>query len=1012
VKRRVKPLRTIRLGVESLEDRMLLSVAPTAGFDPTPLEQELLEHLNRMRLDPQGELYALFTSLDPLVAQDPEANLSIDRFRDPTSQEILTDWASLSPVAPLAWNESLHAAALEHSALMIDLDSQSHQLPGEPTLGNRVEAAGYEGWSRVGENIYAYANSPFHAHSAFAIDWGVPDRGHRQNMMDPGFQDVGVGILVDFNSGTDAGPLVVTQDFGYRSGQSESFLLGAVYDDADQDGWYDAGEGLGGVTVEIQGTEGPVTTLSMTAGSYQMRVPDGVYTLRAYGGPLASPIEITDVVVAGENVKVDFLGSSQPNQPPSVDLNGPGAPGTGYSASFSAGAGSVPIVGPGLTVHDSDSQKLVSATATIVNLLDPGAELLLVDAGSTGIAAYYDPLSGVLSLTGSESREDYQQVLGTLRYDNTAFEPVTAARSVTVTVNDGFVSSVPAVATVNFSPDLSIDALVLTEGDYGQSNLVFTVSLSHGYEQPVEVDYAVGGGTAQPGIDYQLQGGRIRFEPGQTGTTINATILGDTAVEEDETFYVTLSNPSNARIANAQAQGLIVDDDSSVELAPIELARLTQLDPSNGRILYQVQASQQGLLTFDASFQGPEDALRMILYDGSRSEQPLAVAISEAGSGRIDWQADAGAVYFLSLSGSTQSVDLALANLVTQDGPAVSVRGTDGDDHFELDASEGLRITIDGVDYQFEAATVETVTFDAGEGSDTVVLRDSEHDDTLVAGPGWLTFSGGNLSVEAAGFETLYAYAGAGGTDTASLYDSPANDKFKAYPDYAKLYGGGSYSRVKYFDSVHAYATDEGVDKAFFYDSPQPDKFKATPVYAKMYNGAYQNRAKFFEMATAYGTPGGGDAARLFDSPGDDHALATPEKAWIGGGQVPFEITARCFGDVTFYASEGGHDVAELYDDVGDDVFRGLSHKSELFDAATEGDAHRLLFRQFEEVRAYAANGGVDTARLYRPAGSGLIEVGEGWTRLSETGFSIEVVGFEVVEQEVSLVDTILLLGE
>ena len=986
---------------------MLLSVAPTAGFDPTPLEQELLEHLNRMRLDPQGELSALFTSLDPLVARDPEADLSIRRFRDPTSQEVQADWASLSPVAPLAWNESLQAAALEHSALMIDFDTQSHQVPGEQSLGSRVEDAGYEGWNRVGENIYAYANSPFHTHSAFAIDWGVPDRGHRLNMMDPSFQDVGIGILIDFTSSTEVGPLVVTQDFGYRGGQSDPYLLGVVYDDADQDGWYDAGEGLGGVTVEIEAADGPVTTVSMTAGSYQARIPDGVYTMRAYGGQLSSPIEITDVVVDGQNVKVDFFGSSQPNQPPTVDLNGPSGSGTGYTASFSEGAGPVPIVGAGLTVTDSDSQKLVSATAAIVNLLDPGAELLIVDTGSTGISAYFDPFTGVLSLTGSESRESYEQVLATLQYNNGAFDPVTVARSVAVTVNDGFNSSGPAVATVNYTPDLSIDALVLGEGDYGQSGLVFTVSLSHAFDQPVEVDYVAGGGTAQAGIDYQLSGGRLRLDPGQTSATITAAVLGDTAVEGDETFYVTLSNPSNARIAGSQAQGLIVDDDLSVELAPIELARITDLDPSAGRILYQVEASQQGLLTFDASFEGPQDALRMTLYDEFRSEQPLAVAIPGVGSGRIDWQADAGAIYFLSLAGSAQSVDLSLVNLVSQDGPAVSVRGTDGDDHFELDAAEGVRITIDGVRYDFDTAAVQTVTFEAGEGDDTVVLRDSEHDDTLVAGPGFATFTGGNLSVQASGFETLYAYAKAGGTDTASLYDSPANDKFKAYPDYAKLYGGGSYYRVKYFDYVHAYATDEGLDKAFFYDSPQPDKFKATPTYAKMYNGAYQNRAKFFDSAIAYATSGD-DLARLFDSAGDDQAIGMPEKVRIRGDQVPLDVTARNFADVIVYSTEGGHDVAELYDGIGDDVFRGLPHKSELFDAATDGEAHRLVFRQFEQVRAYATNGGFETAKLYHPPFGGLFEEGEGWAKLSGAGFSIEVVGFELVRQYFSLDDPIV----
>ena len=91
----------------------------------------------------------------------------------------------------------------------------------------------------------------------------------------------------------------------------------------------------------------------------------------------------------------------------------------------------------------------MSSTVTLKNRPDgDAAESLDADVGTTDIAKSYDSSTGVLTLTGVASKADYEQVLQTVEYDNTASPPDATSRTVEFTVNDGDVDSAVATATV------------------------------------------------------------------------------------------------------------------------------------------------------------------------------------------------------------------------------------------------------------------------------------------------------------------------------------------------------------------------------------------------------------------------------------------------------------------------------------------------------------------------------------------------------------------------------------
>jgi len=112
------------------------------------------------------------------------------------------------------------------------------------------------------------------------------------------------------------------------------------------------------------------------------------------------------------------------------------------------------------------------------------------------------------------------------------------------------------------STKLSIKDTQIIEGDDGKKQAKFTVSLSSKVNQKVEVNYATSDGTAKVGEDYQRTNGKLTFQPNQTQKTILVPILGDTLNEDDETFFLSLSQPKNADLGDKRAIGKITDNDT------------------------------------------------------------------------------------------------------------------------------------------------------------------------------------------------------------------------------------------------------------------------------------------------------------------------------------------------------------------------------------------------------------------------------------------------------------------
>jgi len=313
------PIVTQSAAVSSPGDSASPSSALYSIGEPTNEEQSYLELVNRARANPIAESVRLATTSDPNVLNAYSSfgvNLVL----------MQTQFAVILARPPLSMNAVLTAAARGHSQNMLQNNYQGHNGP-DGSLTTRLQSytSGANGWS-LGENVYAYSKSVFYGHAGFEVDWGGTvatggmqfPAGHRENIHGAQFREVGVGVIVGSAGGSGGvGPQLVTQDFGSRGGLLP-FVTGVVYRDLNSNGFYDPGEGVGGVTVNVSGANFYAVTAN--SGGYSVPVPgDGLYAVTFSGGPVATSQKSISVLGA-QNVKVDYVATASPTPTPTSML--------------------------------------------------------------------------------------------------------------------------------------------------------------------------------------------------------------------------------------------------------------------------------------------------------------------------------------------------------------------------------------------------------------------------------------------------------------------------------------------------------------------------------------------------------------------------------------------------------------------------------------------------------------------------------------------------------------------
>ncbi len=240
------------------------------------------------------------------------------------------------------------------------------------------------------------------------------------------------------------------------------------------------------------------------------------------------------------------------------------------------------------------------ATGTI-NLSGPAAKVALV-SNTTTLTGGCPTSSAILDLVGygatascfegigrapapSNTTADFRKSGGCVDTNDNSTDFVVAApdpRNSSSAAND---------CTTGFRPDITINDVTVTEGDSGTINASFTVTLSASSTQTVTVAYATADGTATAGADYQSNSGTLTFNPGVTTQPVTVLVNGDTLDEVNETFFVNLSNATNAAILDPQGLGTITDNDPKPSLSINDLPNITEGDSGTSTATFTVRLS-------------------------------------------------------------------------------------------------------------------------------------------------------------------------------------------------------------------------------------------------------------------------------------------------------------------------------------------------------------------------------------------------------------------------------------
>ncbi|MCL4206381.1 MAG: hypothetical protein KJ000_28200, partial [Pirellulaceae bacterium] len=287
--------------------------------------------------------------------------------------------------------------------------------------------------------------------------------------------------------------------------------------------------------------------------------------------------------------------------------------------------------------------------------------------------------SGLLTFADDAPLESVQTITVLVTGDN-ELEP---DEGFTVTLSNASGGAQITAATAegliqNDDQEIGITAAdsVRLEGNAGNTEFTFTVTRAGFTGNAALASYAVTGSGANPAnaADFggTLPAGQVTFAAGETTRTITILVTGDTELEADEQFTVSLSTPSdNAQITVGSAVGTIRNDDAVLRIAATDAAKF---EGDTGTTDFTFTVTREGYLANEVtvsyavtgSGSDPADAndfggalpSGQVMFTAGEATRTIVIPVAG------DTVAEPNEGFTVTLSGATQGVQIVAATAV------------------------------------------------------------------------------------------------------------------------------------------------------------------------------------------------------------------------------------------------------------------------------------------------------------------------------------------------------------
>ncbi|WP_414590445.1 DUF4347 domain-containing protein [Anabaena sp. CCY 9614] len=364
------------------------------------------------------------------------------------------------------------------------------------------------------------------------------------------------------------------------------------------------------------------------------------------------------------------------------------------------------------------------------------------DYNNIRIGGVTSGLSGNLYFASGETTKTItMNVLG-----DTIFEP---DETITLTLSHPNQTTPITPATVTILNDDNQPSIRIINRSINEANGVinFNVSLSNSSSEVTTVEYYTSDNTAIAGSDYVAVSGTLTFAPGDSNQTISVPIINDLIAEDTETFFINISNPTNATIATSQATVTINDNDTAGFTVTPNKGLVTTEDGGTADFTIQLTSQPTSDVTLNLSSSNPSEGVlstSSVTFTSATWNTPQTITVTGVNDGIAD-----NNIFYEITTHAAVSSDPKYNNLNPADIEAVNIRSgntitsiivgtSNADNPLQGTSSDDLIFGFKGNDVLVGGAGNDVLygglgfdTLTGGAGNDIFVIARNQGRDTI-----------------------------------------------------------------------------------------------------------------------------------------------------------------------------------------------------------------------------------------------------------------------------------------